>query len=344
MAKRFALWIAASLCILLSTFQAPAQTLVVASCPGATPFAAAGQSGLPYVIDVNGNLCIAGLSASVSGFAPTSTGTPFTATTGGVTGTLPSGTVVVAFNTSTTIPAYCKLGASATVGDVLVAPSSWFAFTVGASTQLTCITASSTAVINMVGGSGIPSGSGGGGGGGGALATAAAPSYSEGVASPLSTDLAGSLRVNVTNANANGQATMANSSPVTIASNQAAIPVNLASTTTGGCTPGKLLSAATTNATNVKNSAGTLCKVVAVNTTATIYYLKFYNTSSSPTCNSDTVVATYPVPPNNGGIAVSLSAYGEAYGTGISFCLTGALADNDNTSAATGVVISYSYK
>lgn len=38
-------------------------------------------------------------------------------------------------------------------------------------------------------------------------------------------DVNGNLKVNVVNANANGQATMANSSPVVIASNQASIPV-----------------------------------------------------------------------------------------------------------------------
>jgi len=75
--------------------------------------------------------------------------------------------VVTASNTSTTTPVYCKLGASATVNDQLIAPSSWFAFTTGANTQLSCITASGTATVNMSGGTGLPTGAGGGGGGGG---------------------------------------------------------------------------------------------------------------------------------------------------------------------------------
>lgn len=102
-------------------------------------------------------------SVSVSGFAPTTTGTPISVTTGGVTGTLPAGAVVAAFNVGTTNTAYCKLGASATTSDIAIPPASWFAFTVGASTQLTCITSTSTTTVNMVGGSGIPSGAGGGG-------------------------------------------------------------------------------------------------------------------------------------------------------------------------------------
>ena len=122
----------------------------------------------------------ASVSASISGF-PTvqSTGTPISVTTGGVTGTLPTGAVVVASNVGATNAAYCKLGGSATTSDQYIAPGSWFAFTVGANTQLTCITSTSTTTVNMVGGSGLPTGAGGGGGGSGGAVTIA----SSGVAS-----------------------------------------------------------------------------------------------------------------------------------------------------------------
>lgn len=108
-------------------------------------------------------------SASVAGFPTTqTTGTPISVTTGGVSGTLPAGAVVVATNVGTTNAAYCKLGASATTSDQYIAPSGgWFAFTVGSATQLTCITSTSTTTVNMVGGSGLPTGTGGGSGGGG---------------------------------------------------------------------------------------------------------------------------------------------------------------------------------
>lgn len=109
----------------------------------------------------------ASVSASITGFPTTqSTGTPISVTTGGVSGTLPTGAVVVASNVGATNGAYCKLGASATTSDQLIPPTSWFAFTVGSATQLTCITSTSTTTVNMVGGSGLPTGSGGGGGGG----------------------------------------------------------------------------------------------------------------------------------------------------------------------------------
>jgi len=116
--------------------------------------------------------------------------------------------------------------------------------------------------------------------------------------------------------------------------------------TTGGATPGKTLSAASTNATVIKASAGTLYSLTAINTTATIYYLKLYNVASGPTCNSDTVVHTIPIPASIAGAGVSnlIPTVGLNFTTGIAFCLTGALADNDNTNAATGVAINYGYK
>lgn len=126
------------------------------------------------------------------------------------------------------------------------------------------------------------------------------------------------------------------------------LAVNLASATTGGCTPGKTLSAASTNSTSVKGSVGTLCSLNVINTTPTVYYLKFYDKATAPTCNSDTVVQSLPVPANSsslgGGVAAQLGPFGLAFTTGIGFCLTGAIADNDNTSAAAGVAISYGYK
>lgn len=164
--------IAAACFALLACAAAPsyAQPVkVVATCGVVSPaFSTTLTSGL-ITMDVNGNLCTAAsVSASITGF-PTvqSTGTPISVTTSSATGTLPTGAVVVASNVGATNGAYCKLGATATTSDQLIPPNSWFAFTVGANTQLSCITSTSTTTVNMVGGSGLPTGSGGGGGGGG---------------------------------------------------------------------------------------------------------------------------------------------------------------------------------
>lgn len=113
-------------------------------------------------------------SFSAGGFAPASTGTPITATTGGATGTLPAGTVVVATNVGTTNGAYCALGGAANTSSQYIAPNGgWFSFTVGAATQLTCATSTSTTTVNMTGGAGLATGTGGGGGSsGGGLSVA----------------------------------------------------------------------------------------------------------------------------------------------------------------------------
>lgn len=124
--------------------------------------------GRPFILAPDGTLCVnASVSASISGFAPAATGTPISVTTSDSTGTLPAGTVVSVFNVGTTNVAYCKLGATSTTSDIPIQPGSWFAYTVGAATQLTCKTSTSTTTVNMIGGSGLPTGAGGGGSGGG---------------------------------------------------------------------------------------------------------------------------------------------------------------------------------
>lgn len=113
----------------------------------------------------------------------------------------------------------------------------------------------------------------------------------------------------------------------------------------GGSTPCYITSAASTNATSCKGSAGTLYSVSAVNTTATLYYLRLYNTAAAPTCSSATgFIETIPVPAATTGAGyVRDISVGDAYGTGIGFCLTGGGSSTDNTNAATGVYLSLHY-
>lgn len=134
---------------------------VLATC--GSGFTAAAGSTINGTANTVGQECVnASVSASITGFTAASTGTPISVTTGGVTGTLPAGAVIVATNAGTTNAAYCKLGASATTSDQYIGPGGgWFAFTVLANTQLTCITSASTTTVNMVGGAGLPTGVGG---------------------------------------------------------------------------------------------------------------------------------------------------------------------------------------
>lgn len=109
--------------------------------------------------------------------------------------------------------------------------------------------------------------------------------------------------------------------------------------TSSRCT---LVSAASTNATNCKNGAGTVYGFRFVNTTTTVYYLRMYNLTTSPTCSSATgFIESIPIPPAGaagqaGGI-VAMETFGEAYSAGIGFCFTGGSSSTDNTNAATGV-------
>lgn len=112
-----------------------------------------------------------------------------------------------------------------------------------------------------------------------------------------------------------------------------------------GATPVHYLSAASTNSTNVKASAGTVFSVTAINTTTTIYYLKMYNKATAPTCGTDTPVHTLPVPASATAAGLTVNPFlGLNFTAGIGFCLTGAIADADATAAATGVAINIGYK
>lgn len=107
------------------------------------------------------------------GFQPASVGTPIAVTSSAVTGALPSGPVVVASNVGANT-AYCALGALSSTAQQPIAAGGWFAFSVNSATQLTCLTSTGTTTVNMVGGTGFPTGAGGGGGGSGSIATGSA--------------------------------------------------------------------------------------------------------------------------------------------------------------------------
>lgn len=106
----------------------------------------------------------------------------------------------------------------------------------------------------------------------------------------------------------------------------------------------RALSAASNNATIVKASPGTLFQVIAINTTATIYYLKFYNVITTPAPATDTVVLTIPVLVSTVGPTIISIPSGLAFNVGIGFALVGAIGDTDNSNAATGVAINVLYK
>jgi hypothetical protein len=108
-------------------------------------------------------------------------------------------------------------------------------------------------------------------------------------------------------------------------------------------TPSHYLSAVSNNSTLVFPGPLLLQWIVAANTNAsTIYYLKLYNKATAPTCGTDIPTLNIPIPPNNtGGGTVPIGVEGAQFPLGLGFCLTGALADNDNSNAATGVALNF---
>jgi hypothetical protein len=97
---------------------------------------------------------------------------------------------------------------------------------------------------------------------------------------------------------------------------------------TGAASRNHLISAATTNATIVKASAGRLLGWNISNTNAAFRYVKLHNQTTSPTAGAG-VVQTIAVPPNSN-INYSLEG-GVAFTTGIGMTTVTGAADADNT-------------
>lgn len=111
---------------------------------------------------------------------------------------------------------------------------------------------------------------------------------------------------------------------------------------TATATPCNILSAASTNATSCKATAGNLVGYDLFNTTTTVYYLRLYDAAAAPTCSSATgFIRSIPIPPAAaaGGVggAISNMPVPVSFATGVGYCLTGGASSTDNTNAATGV-------
>ena len=93
----------------------------------------------------------------------------------------------------------------------------------------------------------------------------------------------------------------------------------------------RLLSAASTNQTSVKASAGIVGWVMATNVNSAHRYLKLYNKASAPTVGTDTPAMTLLIPGNTAGAGFILPPGADAlFTTGIALALTtGDGADTD---------------
>ncbi len=184
-------------------------------------------------------------------------------------------------------------------------------------------------------------------------------SYTTGSTSPVSCDLNSNFYVSGMPTlltavqspppmNVNGTATaQTGSTPGTvqtgtvIAANTAPVPA-----ASGGLTTYFLQPTASTNSVNVKATAGQVYWVLAENNSATVNYLRFYNSASGPTCSSATGLITQiqiPASTSVGGVNIPLP-FGIPFSTGIGICVTSGYATTDTTNAtATAISLTIGY-
>lgn len=116
--------------------------------------------------------------------------------------------------------------------------------------------------------------------------------------------------------------------------NSTAIPVDVNGS---GSTPLHIVSAATTNATSVKASAGKLTKIYAINTSATAdRFVKVYNKATAPVVGTDVPVKTIKV---TAASVADINLPSTSLTAGIAIAITGAVGDADATAIGAGDVI-----
>jgi ribosomal protein L11 len=103
-----------------------------------------------------------------------------------------------------------------------------------------------------------------------------------------------------------------------------------------------LNTAATTNGTSFKASAGSLTEISVSNVTATPIFVKLYNKASAPTVGTDVPIFTISAAANTT-VAYEFGFTGKRFSAGIALAATGAIGASDTTSAVAGVQISGSY-
>lgn len=128
---------------------------------------------------------------------------------------------------------------------------------------------------------------------------------------------------------------------VTLRADSSSIPLNWSTgqvTTTPNPTLGgfntyhSLVSAATTNATSVKASSGTIGTITLTNASAAMKFFKLYNKASAPVVGTDTPVSIIGVPPTR--TIVIPFEQGMRLTTGIAYALTGLMPVADTTALA----------
>jgi hypothetical protein len=105
-----------------------------------------------------------------------------------------------------------------------------------------------------------------------------------------------------------------------------------------------ITTAASTNASAPKTSAGNLYEVTVSNTSATPVFVKFFNKASAPAPASDAALLLLVIPvAASTTVVYEFGAGGKRFSTGIAVCAVGAIAATDVSNAPVGAIISGSY-
>lgn len=101
------------------------------------------------------------------------------------------------------------------------------------------------------------------------------------------------------------------------------------------------VTAASTNAANIKNSAGVVFELTVANVTAATIYVKLYNKASAPTVGTDVPLVTIPVVA--GAVYAAEYGIGKRFATGIAIAVTAAAPATDTAVVTAGAQISITY-
>lgn len=98
-------------------------------------------------------------------------------------------------------------------------------------------------------------------------------------------------------------------------------------------TPYHLVSAASTNATNVKATTGWVGFVAGYNVASSPRYLKLYDKATAPTVGTDVPKLVFMMPGNTSGTGfnITFDYTSVEFELGISFAITAGIADTDST-------------
>lgn len=119
--------------------------------------------------------------------------------------------------------------------------------------------------------------------------------------------------------------------------------VGMSPNTSGGTSNYHVVSAASTNAANVKSSAGQVYGWDAYNAAASVRYIKLYNKSTAPVPGTDTPIRTIAIPA--GQKAFNVIENGMPFSNGIGIAIVAGIADSDATViSASDVVLDLDYK